>query len=649
MKSLFQILISAFALLIFGPSLWAQSAEQDALSNLVSRAWHLRKSAPKQAFAKANQALITAENLAYPELIAKSLYVMATIKHIEEEYPRAHELGIRAKKQYEANQNTQGVANALDLLGSITLKAEDFKLAANYYQEEISLILKNPSLNHYLAEAYTNYASLYQDMGFYQYALDYYQRAEENWGEAASEQQFTTRLNIAQVYFELGDFAKAKKYATEAHTFFTELGDRTMMAKSLNLKGGIALSEERGLEATQWFSEALSLVLNEAHPSVELHIVYLVNLAKSYQLEQKPKAALQAINKAYLLAQTQLDNPQLKLKCSIQLHDYYQWQADIDSTLKYLSITRDLENQIYDHKKELSVLLADTKIKTEQATKDLEKKEIQLSEAKNTQSYLYMGLATLGLVLVLIGGAFWQYDQKKKTEMELMLEKEKNQAQVLEGIIKEQELKSIGYIIEGQESEKKRVSEELHDGLGGTLAAIRISLEQFRRHLKKHEDIEVADFDYAFDLLREATEDVRRISHDMGAVRLKHGGLVTALADMCRNFSRHQSFVATIDTEGIEMLRIPNEVEFHLYRIAQELFQNIIKHAQASSVKIQLTNAGGRLHLYMWDDGKGFDIEAVADGMGMQNLKIRTQKLNGKIHIDSTIGKGTYTHISLPV
>ncbi|MFK7920472.1 MAG: ATP-binding protein [Bacteroidia bacterium] len=649
MKSLFPIIVSVFALLIFGPTLCGQSAEQEALSNLVKHGWSLRGDDPQQAFTKIEKALETALSLGDEAQTARCFYMMAVLQHDLENYPPAFGYAESAKSQYQQNGSKPGLANALDLLANITLKSGDYLQSSKYYKQEIDLILATPSLNHLLASTYVNYATLFHDLGFNDYALEYFMKSERLLADTADFDRNVLILDKAQVYLELNQFSKATELGSTAYDYFSSIDDQSLMANCLNVKGCIALFEERYSEATQLFSEALSLTLRDSTLDIEGRINYLVNLSKSYLGEKNNKAAYQAINKAYLLAQTKIKSPTSQLNCVQQLSEYYQSQGVLDSAMKYLNVSHELQFQIFDQNRELSVLLADTKLRKDENTRELAQKEVLLSEVKATQYYLYIGLAALGIILVVFGGAFWQYDQKKKTEIELMLEKEKNQAQLLEGVIKKQELKSISYIIEGQESEKKRVAEELHDGLGGTLAAVRISLEQFRRQLKSQESLDLQDFDYAFDLLREATEDVRRISHDMGAVRLKHGGLVTALEDMCRNLSRHQSFVASLDTEGIEMLRINSEVEFHLYRIAQELFQNIIKHANAKSVKIQLTNAGGRLHLYMWDDGNGFDVDAVADGMGMQNLKIRTQQLNGKIHIDSTIGKGTYTHISLPV
>lgn len=642
MKSHFQIIVSAFALLIFGPALWAQSAEQEALSNLVDYGWSQKDKDPKLAVSKLTQALTTAEKLGDDQQTARCSYMLAVVYHSLVKYSDALDYAKKAKEQYKINQSAKGLVRSLDLLGNIRLKSGNYLLASQYYTEAIDLILITPELSPELGYAYLNYATLFQEMSFNEKALEYFQKAEESLADSDPISWHIIISNKAQIYLETRDWGKADQLSKTTYTFFSTQEDIEMMAKSLNVQGNVALFEERYTEATRLFSEALSLVVVDSITNVEGRINYLVNLSKSYLGEGKISASYQAVRKAQFLAKKQLGTLAGELICVKQLGNYYRNQGVLDSAIHYVLLSDSLSYLIYDQGQSFSILMADSELQAHENT-------IELNEMLNTQTYLYLGLIGLGLLLVVIGGAFWQYGQKKKTQLELMLEQEKNQEQLLQGVIKEQELKSISYIIEGQESEKKRVAEELHDGLGGTLAAVRISLEQFRRQLQSQDALELQDFDYAFDLLREATEDVRRISHDMGAVRLKHGGLVTALEDMCRNLSRHQSFVASLDTEGIEMLRINSEVEFHLYRIAQELFQNIIKHADANSVKIQLTNAGGRLHLYMWDDGNGFDVDAVADGMGMQNLKIRTQQLNGKIHIDSTIGKGTYTHISLPV
>ncbi|MEL6588493.1 MAG: sensor histidine kinase [Bacteroidota bacterium] len=642
--------LSYFASLLF---LWlsfgilsAQTAEEEALANLLNQAWALRETNPAEARALITEASPTSERLRADNLLAKCNYISAALFVDEGELQSAKQDAEKALRYYQKANLPAGVSRAYDLLGNIAKHQRDYPRAFHYYQEQINLIRETPSLTDYLPYAYMAYSTLFQDMNVCRPALDYMDRAENLLPVDDLHSQSVNKLNQAHIYLELAQLRRARSLVAEAEPFFRELGDIEQIAKCRNVMANVALLEERFSDATILFSEALAVHLSDPSPSVEGRINYLVNLSRSYLGEAKVKAAGKAVFEAYNLAQNESEDLNSLFISVKQIRDYYFHIESLDSALKYMEQAANLEEELFNLNRQYALLAAEAEY---DKTRHLADKDKEIIEVIDQKKRLYFGFGFLFLAFLVLGAAFWQYGQRKKAQVELMLEKEKNQEQLLQGMIKEQELQAIGYIIEGQEKEKKRVAEDLHDGLGGTLAAIRISLEQFRRRLIKEENLALEEFDYAFELLREATEDVRRISHDMGAVRLKHGGLVTALEDMCRNLSRHQTFVAKLETEGIEMLRINSEVEFHIYRIAQELFQNVIKHAAANEVRIQLTNAGGRLHLYMWDDGRGFVVETVHEGMGMQNLRLRTQQLNGKIHIDSTPGRGTYTHISIPV
>lgn len=646
MKSTFFYFSSLLFLWLSFGVLSAQTAEEEALDNLLNQAWALSETAPAEARALISEALPTSERLQTDHLLAKCNYISAALFFGEAELQLAKIAAEKALPYYRKANLPKGVCNTYDLLANIARHQRDYPRAFHYYQEQINLIRQNPDLGGYLSSAYMAYSTLFQDMNLCRPALEYMTRAEQLLPAEDVHSHSVNKLNQAQVYLELSQLRRAKDLIAEVEPYFRAQEDIKLVAKCRDVVANVALSEERFSDATILFSEALAIHLSSPSPSVEGRINYLVNLSKSYLGERKPKAAKQAVFEAYDLAQHQSEDRNSLFVCVEQIRDYYFHVESIDSALKYLTLATSIEEELFDINRQYALLAAEAEHDKARHLADKDKEILAVTDQKKL---LHFGLGLLFLALLILGAAFWQYGQRKKAQVELMLEKEKNQEQLLQGMIKEQELQAIGYIIEGQENEKKRVAEELHDGLGGTLAAVRIALEQFRRRLKKEENLELEDFDYAFELLREATEDVRRISHDMGAVRLKHGGLVTALEDMCRNLSRHQTFVAKMETEGIEVLRINSEVEFHIYRIAQELFQNVIKHADAHEVRIQLTNAGGRLHLYMWDDGRGFAVETINEGMGMQNLRLRTQQLNGKIHIDSTPGKGTYTHISIPV
>jgi two-component system NarL family sensor kinase len=621
------------------------------IKELKAKAWNLRSLAPDSAFLYAHQALDLARSTQNTHQQSSCLYILTVLNFNSENYI----LALRT-----ANENLNlcrqidfqpGEANALDILGTIHLNLGNHLSALDFYLQELALLETNEELQKHIGSVYINLGSLYEVMELNPRALEYQQKAELFFAKQAqpdSNQLAILALNQANVALKMDNFDAAGNYMSLACSYFSQQENLHMLAKCANNEGLIALGQNRSSDALHAFREALNHLLETEEGHIEDQIRFLINLSQAYEQLNQKSASYRSAQEAYRLARD-VASPAVMLEVHGRMKDFFARYGEADSALFHFQIADSLNQILFDQERENMLIIADFESEASKSKERLARTLIELGASEMQAKMLSVGLGILLLVLILIGWSFYQFRSRKKAQIELMAEREKNQAQLLQGMIQEQELKSISFIIEGQEKEKKRISEELHDGLGGTLAAVRISLDQFRRQLKDLPSQMLEDFDYALRLLREGTEDVRRISHDMGAVRLKHGGLVPALQDMCLNLARHQSFVAKMETEGLEMLRINSEIEFHLYRIAQELFQNVIKHAQASQIKLQLTNAGGRLHLYMWDDGKGFDPAKVSGGMGMENLRLRTQQLNGKLHIDSAPGKGTYTHISIPV
>jgi signal transduction histidine kinase len=121
-------------------------------------------------------------------------------------------------------------------------------------------------------------------------------------------------------------------------------------------------------------------------------------------------------------------------------------------------------------------------------------------------------------------------------------------------------------------------------------------------------------------------------------------GLKEALENYCENLNLSGSTKVQLQTYGMEN-RMEQSTEIVIYRIVQELLNNVIKHADAQNVLIQLVCEGERFNLTVEDDGKGFDVNEAGKGAGLSNIKARIDYLNGSMDIDSVKGEGTSVHI----
>jgi signal transduction histidine kinase len=151
------------------------------------------------------------------------------------------------------------------------------------------------------------------------------------------------------------------------------------------------------------------------------------------------------------------------------------------------------------------------------------------------------------------------------------------------------------------------------------------------------------------DMLDSSIREMRRVAHNMMPEALIRFGLNTALNDFCNDINQSGALIISYQSIGLEGVSIDQTTSITLYRIVQELINNTMKHAKATTSIVQLTISNGQLSLTVEDDGKGFDttILNTNKGIGWINIKNRVEFLKGKLDINSKEGEGTSVHIEL--
>ena len=154
----------------------------------------------------------------------------------------------------------------------------------------------------------------------------------------------------------------------------------------------------------------------------------------------------------------------------------------------------------------------------------------------------------------------------------------------------------------------------------------------------------------ASEMIDEACTEVRKIAHEMMPQALEKLGLVNALEDLVAKSDATYEFDAQIQVYG-EQQKLDDSTNMMLYRIAQELINNIVKYAEASEVMVQLIYSEEWLNLTVEDDGKGFDPKSAMTngGMGLNSIAFRTNYIGGEYEIDSRVNEGTSVSINVPL
>lgn len=204
---------------------------------------------------------------------------------------------------------------------------------------------------------------------------------------------------------------------------------------------------------------------------------------------------------------------------------------------------------------------------------------------------------------------------------------------------------------QAEEAERKRIAERLHNGIGQTLFAVKLRLEQ-SRGLMPATTAAVEGLRQETDaLLADAIRQTRAISHELVPMMVEEFGLAAALQDLCRNMSSPALRVDCQIHLDSELPPLPGSLALALYRMAQELVLNVSKHAVgANSATLELENIPGFVLLRIEDNGQGFTFgEPAGTGLGLRNIRERVALLGGAVDIGQVLPSGAYVRIRIPV
>ncbi|MGW8122638.1 sensor histidine kinase [Roseivirga echinicomitans] len=253
------------------------------------------------------------------------------------------------------------------------------------------------------------------------------------------------------------------------------------------------------------------------------------------------------------------------------------------------------------------------------------------------KTFVYLG--TLGMLLLASAVVLFIYLYQRK------LLKKKIAFQEIEDLLRKQELKSTYALMEGKDIERKRIAEELHDNLGSIL----VTLNMYTDTALSTDDLTHKNelISRISEIATQASDETRKLSHRLDSVSLKHFGLKTALNDLV-NAIREIRYIS-IESNILINNSINGDISLNIYRIAQELINNTLKHSEAKEIRIELQEvANDYLSFIYSDNGVGFNQNQVVSGMGLTNIRARVHKMAGEISIDSS-SKGINVIIEIPL
>ncbi len=340
--------------------------------------------------------------------------------------------------------------------------------------------------------------------------------------------------------------------------------------------------------------------------------------------------------------------PELREEAHIELHDWYDSLGRCDDALRHLQAYTTLSDSLH-------LVRYDEQLAGSEALYGAAKKERRIAEQEQAlvladsetarralQRNVFIGLAA---ALVLVALLLWRLARARQRRMR---QEQLSHEQQVDDLLRNQELGALNAMFEGQETERDRVARELHDRVGSMLGNVKMQMEVLEERMDIGHTERDGQYRKVYGLLVDTVGEVRRISHDMVAGTLARFGLEKALEDLCDSIRVTGRLSMELRVFGLEN-RLEPRVEVTVYRIVQELVGNVMKHANATEMSIDVTRPPGRLSVIVSDNGGGFDPSTPSEGMGLANVRQRAATIGGEVTVDSTPGKGTTVSVECVV
>lgn len=521
-------------------------------------------------------------------------YNIAKAYHDKKEYSVAISLLEEYLPKAEKIRPRKLYANCLNLLAACYRGIKNYDSAGTFFLKSFNEMKMQNNFEG-LAVNYSNYAGMLGEKGEYDSALVYANQANSIIKKYKELDKYLPQIfeNIAQIYYKQKKYAEAFAYQDSQIVKKEEFINDFSNAKLLEL--------QTKYETSQKENKIKLLSREDSINNLKILNQQLVINQANFQLTQQKLA---------------LTGAQLRL-------------AE-DSLLLFSQNETILNNQ-------LEAALKTDKIN--ELTKTGLRKELVLQKQESAikqKNATILIIVILALLLSLTGFAFYK---KKQIEQKRVFETA--QAKQREDLAKA--------VIEAEESERKRIAGDLHDGIGQLFSAVKMNLNGLleRVDLPKSEDKFLAEKTLA--LVEESCKEVRVLSHKMMPNFLLKSGIASDI----------RSFIEKIDEQKLkihfESIGFKDQLEFNeeviLYRVIQELINNVIKHANANELGLILEKNSSQISVILTDNGVGFNYEEgkAKDGLGLKNILIRVAYLKGNIQFSPNIPNGTKVQITIPI
>ena len=544
-------------------------------------------------------------------------------------YHKAIDLATRAGEE-------RTVGGALNNIGLIYWNLGQNEKAIDFYTRSAVIFEKH--------ERWTGLANTYNNIGLILWeeerlneAIEYSRKAlhirlNDKYGIGASY------ANIGMLFNEDIDTDSALHYLLMAETIKTEIDDKYGLARVLNNLANIWTATENYQKSEVYYLRAVAIhqELEDQRGEASSYLNLSYNFRKAGQHDKE----VQYLLKAREIAEP-INEAKVLWKVYANLGEEYYKQGRYKEASELFQMRATIKDSLFTAERSEQVADMEAKYQTAIKDKQIGDQQIQIAQNQlvvaNRNRWITAILMGFGLVILLIM-LIWQGKRKR-------LQEERDADIILE---REQGLNAV---ITATEEERQRIAKDLHDGVVQSLTGIRLNMAQQARQLKELSPEAKLSLEKTTNDLDGSISEIRDISHQMMPRALQETGLVFAIDDMLEKSLGSSDIQYEFEHHGVDGERFETRKEVSLFRICQELVNNVVKHSEAKAVSVQLFKTKSHLALIVEDNGKGFEYENKANrnGIGLMNIASRVQAVQGELDYQPSPKQGTVATIRIPL
>jgi len=594
-----------------------------------------------------NQAIAIAARLKNSNKQGEAMTYIGTNFYRHDAYDSALFYYSLADKLYAKAATHESAVNRIINKMSIAttlLQQGDHQSAIQTYLSTIDALHKTayPEKWTNLVTAYTNTGLIYNDLKQYSKALKYQQQALNICNSRSIEPEKKTQviLLMALDYINLEQLSAVPRLLQQASALSHTLNSDYLFSIQYGIEGKYYRARKMRDSAVIKYSQSL----HYAQKAGDLfqQAMALQQLGMIYYDEKKYRAAIPKFLQSLAITRTIRDKIR-EVNALKYLSELYTVTKNNDQAVQYYQAYIKLNDSLSnaESKKNINEIESKYQAAKKQASINELQKNIALQQSALQRKNAVNKTLVAGCCLLLIIAGLLYIVFKNKNR--LLLQNQKLHEQQLREIKKERKLLAAQSVLKGEEEERNRLARDLHDGVGGLLWGIKLSMSSMKGNVFLPEE-SAKSFSNVITQLDQSIAELRRVSHNMMPEALIKFGLKEALENYCEMVNHSKQIRVQLQTYGMDT-RMEQSVEIVIYRIIQELLTNTIKHAEAKNVLIQLVREEHRFNLTVEDDGKGFTVQEIQDGAGLANIRARAAYLNGSVDIVSAKGEGTSVHV----